>query len=179
MTVPDRFIGAWERAELCIDGRPVADAGRAVWVQAGRAFVDVRGAGGFASDTCFAGTTSWAEPYLTWTHTIDRASDDQHADRGHITFDGEDLIEEGEAIAGMAVSYRERWRRLPGPPAPVSVVAEPSTIAVRVGYHAAAVVDARPSGRGFSARCWRLVEGSWQTELAVGDDTAVAPPTAP
>ena len=90
-------------------------------MQAAALFVDVRGPGGFASDTCFAGTTKWSEPYLAWTHLIDRARAEEGEDtlegedKGHITFDGDDLIEEGSFIAGAERSYAERWTRLAGP----------------------------------------------------------------
>jgi hypothetical protein len=175
--LPTVFIGAWERHDLCVDGDIVTDAGRAVWIQTSAEFVDVRGAGGFASNTSFAGTTSWSDPFLTWTHTIDRATDDVHADRGHICFDVDDaLIEEGDAIAGRALPYRERWHRLDGTAEPCVVEAKSNSIGVRVGNHAAAVRDARGSGGGFGACYWRLVDGVWVTEIAIGDHTRLAPP---
>jgi hypothetical protein len=178
VTVPPEFVGAWERADLHVEGGVVTDAGCAVWVEAGTAFVDVRGPGGFASDTCFAGTTSWSPPYLTWTHAIDRAAGDDHVDRGRITFDRGDLIEEGDAIAGCALRYRERWRRLGGAVAPVVVQTADNAIAVRVGDHAAAVYDGRTTDGSFAARYWRHDGVAWRCELAVGDDVALRPPVA-
>jgi hypothetical protein len=176
VTLPKEFIGAWERHDLWVRWQQVTDVGRAVWIQAGDAFVDVRGTGGFASDTCFAGTTSWTDPFLTWTHIVDRATDDVHADRGRICFDGDDLIEHGNAIAGRAMPYRERWHRLTGEAEPCVVETADAAIAVRVGDHAASVIDARGSRGGFAARYWRLVEGVWLTEIAIGDDVPLAPP---
>lgn len=178
MTLPPEFVGAWQRDDLHVDGRAVTDAGRAVWVEAGTAFVDVRGSGGFASDTCFAGTTSWSPPYLTWTHKIDRAASDHHDDRGRITFDGDDLIEEGDAIAGYALRYRERWRRLGGPVAPLVVQTADNAMAVRVGDHAAAVFDGRAIDGSFGARYWRHDGVAWRCELALGDEVALRPPVA-
>jgi hypothetical protein len=168
--LPARFFGAWERDELTVDGDRVADAGRAVWVEAGAAYVDVRGAGGFASDTCFAGTTSWAEPCLTWRHDIDAHPGGDGVDVGHMTFDGEDLIEQGDFIAGKQVPYRERWRRLGGPRGPVLAAdtVDGTGLAVRVGNHAATVVDQRPEGGTLSAHYQVWTGRHWITELTVG-----------
>jgi hypothetical protein len=175
-SLPARFYGAWERRRLTLDGEAVADAGRAVWVQAGTLFVDVRGPGGFASDTCFAGTTKWSEPYLAWTHLIDRAGAEDGEDRGHITFDGDDLIEEGSFIAGSERAYAERWTRLAGPLAPVLAAASPGGLSVRVGDHAAAVVDRRATGGEFVAAYWRWRESEWRLEVQVDGDVAALPP---
>jgi len=180
--LPARFFGAWERSALTLDGEAVADAGRAVWVQAATFFVDVRGPGGFASDTCFAGTTKWSEPYLAWTHVIDRAGPEEGADavegedRGHITFDGDDLIEEGSFIAGAERAYAERWTRLAGPLTPVLAAASPGGLSVRVGDHAAAVVDRRATGGAFVAAYWRRGDSEWRLELDVDGDVASLPP---
>jgi hypothetical protein len=161
---------------LTVEGTPAADAGRAVWVQAGIFFVDVRGPGGFACDTSFAGSTKWLAPYLEWQHDVDRADDHDGADRGHITFDCDDLIEEGGFIAGEHRQYRERWRRLPGAPAPLLAASGPGGVAVRIGEHAAAVVDARERGGGFAARYEHLGPAGWETELAIDDGPAVSLP---
>lgn len=175
--LPSRFLGAWERRDLTVDDEVVADAGRAVWVEAGAAFVDVRGAGGFASDTCFAGATTWCDPHLSWRHTIDRdasaVGDD--ADVGYITFDGDTLIEEGAHIAGTAAAYRERWVRLPGSDAPVTSATTEGGLAVRVGDHAAAVLDRRDAGGGFAAAYARFDGERWVTELEVGDSDVELP----
>jgi hypothetical protein len=169
--LPARFLGAWERHELTVDGAPMAGAGRAVWVEAGAAYVDVRGAGGFASDTCFAGTTSWTEPCLTWRHEIDAHSGEDGTDVGHISFDGDDLIEQGDFIAGRQVPYRERWHRLAGSTGPVlaAETLDGTGLAVRVGHHAATVLDRRPAGGSLSARYQVWTGRRWITELVVGD----------
>ena len=177
--LPARFLGAWERHELTVDGTPVGDAGRAVWVEAGAAYVDVRGAGGFASNTCFAGTTSWDDPCLTWQHEIDAHPGEEGADVGRITFDGADLVEQGDFIAGTQAPYRERWRRLAGPLGPVLAAecADGTGLAVRVGHHAAAVVDRRASGGALSAHYLVWAGRRWITELVVGssDDARALP----
>ena len=177
MTLPARFVAAWERGELGVDGEPVA-GGRAVWVEAGRAFVDVRGPGGFASDTTFAGTTSWSEPYLTWHRTVD-AEPDGGVDRGRITFVGDDLVEEGEYIAGRVVTYREHWHRLEGGAGTRLAAVTDGGVAVRVGDHAAVVVDLRPIGGGIAARYDRWYGTAWQTEIGFGTEADRAQLPAP
>jgi hypothetical protein len=167
--LPLRFFGAWERRELIVDGVAVANAGLAVWVQAGDWFVDVRGHGGFASDTCFAGTTTWEAPFLTWAHPIDRHPGGDGVDRGHITFDGENLIEEGDFIAGASRAYRERWCPAVGARAPLFAATSADGIAVRAGDHAAVVVDRRADCGGFAAEYSRLRAGEWEIVIAISD----------
>lgn len=179
--LPARFLGTWERSDLCVDGVASAGAGRAVWVQSHTLFVDVRGPGGFASDTCFAGSTKWEDPYLEWSHTIDRATSHAGTDRGHIMFDGDDLIEQGDFIAGEPRAYRERWRRLTGTSELVLAATGPGGIAVRVGEHAAVVVDRRGRGGGFAAQYLRRHQRAWQVELHVesGDPVQLPEPLSP
>jgi hypothetical protein len=176
MGLPARFFGAWERRDLTVDGIPAADAGRAVWVQAGPWFVDIRGPGGFASDTSFAGCTKWAEPYLEWEHTVDQERAAAGVDRGRITLDADDLLEEGGFIAGEHRSYRERWRRISGRPAPVLAAVGPGGVAVRVGDHAAVVLDERAHGRGFAAQYARLTASGWEAELLVDEGLPILMP---
>jgi hypothetical protein len=181
VTLPARFIGAWERTGVVVDGAPVPDAGRVVWVEAGTAYVDVRGPGAFACDTTFAGLTTWDEPHLTWAHTIDAALD-SGADVGLISYDGEDLIEDGEYEDGRVIRYSERWTRLPAGGGPVLAATTHGGIAVRVGDHASVVVDRRSTGGGIAARYERWDGFAWHPEIEFGDavDTAGLPgPLAP
>lgn len=175
--LPERFVGAWERAELTIDGEPVDDAGRVVWVQSGSAFVDVRGPGGFASDTSFAGDTAWDPPHLTWAHAVDRDPKSDGVDCGHITFDGVDLIEEGGFIAGQARTYQERWQPLPGALGGIVLAAiTAGGVAVRVGDHEAVAVDRRSAGGGFAARYSHWSGARWDLELCIEDGAGVELP---
>jgi hypothetical protein len=168
MTLPETFVAAWERSEFVVDNEPVAHAGRAVWVEAGDAYVDVRGPGWFASGTTFAGTTAWADSHLTWTHLIDAEPDGDGVDHGLISFVGDDLIEEGEFNAGRVVRYRERWQRLPGSNGVVLAATRDGGIAVRVGDHASVVVDRRAEGGGIAARYDRWDGNEWKPALAFG-----------
>ena len=138
-------------------------------MEAGSAYVDVRGPGGFASSTTFAGTTAWAPPHLTWTHAIDAEPDGDGVDRGVISFVGDDLVEEGEVVGDHVIHYRERWRRLPGSPGVVLAAVAEGGCAVRVGDHASVVVDRRPSGGAIAARYLRWDGTGWSAELDFGD----------
>ncbi len=180
LALPKQFVAAWERTELLVDGETVPGAGHAVWVEAGSAYVDVRGPGGFASATTFAGTTAWEEPYLAWAHAIDaEPGEDEGTDRGLITFDGDDLIEEGEVIAGRTITYRERWYRLPGSQGVVLAATTAGGIAVRVGHHASVVVDRRRTGGDIAAR-YDLWDGSvWVPQIEFGDLSSGADLPAP
>jgi hypothetical protein len=180
--LPPRFLGAWDRRELTVDGASIA-TGRAVWIEAGAAFIDVRGPGGPASDTCFAGTTSWCDPYLTWVHELDAAGGwHGTADIGRISVVDGDLLEEGALPGDPPRTYSERWRRLPGSDGPVAVAVTDRGIAVRVGDHAATVVDAREVNGPIAARYDRWDGGGWRTELWFGDPRAadgLPPPLDP
>ncbi len=180
LMLPKQFVAAWERTELVVDGDPVAGAGRAVWVEAGTAYVDVRGPGGFASATTFAGTTTWEEPYLAWAHLIDaEPGEDEGTDRGLITYDGDDLIESGEVIAGRTITYSERWCRLRGSQGIVLAASTDGGIAVRVGHHASVVVDRRATGGGIAARYERWDGTGWTPQIVYGDETTTALLPAP
>jgi hypothetical protein len=167
VNLPDSFLGAWERTGVLVDGEPVAEPGRVVWVEAGRAYVDIRGPGLFASDTTFAGVTRWLEPHLMWTHTID-AGDDAGADVGHISYDGDDLLEAGEYTDGRVISYVERWSPLPASSGPILAAMTRGGIAVRAGDHASVVVDRRPSDGGIAARYDRWEGSAWHPEIEFG-----------
>jgi hypothetical protein len=168
MSLPERFVGAWERTGVIVDGAPVLDAGRVVWVEAGSAYVDVRGPGAFASNTTFAGVTTWDEPYLTWAHTID-AGLDAAIDVGLISYDGDDMIEEGEYEDGRVIRYAERWTPLPAGSGPVLAAVTDGGIAVRVGDHASVVVDGRATGGGVAARYDRWDGRAWRHEIEFGN----------
>jgi Protein HRI1 len=169
MTLPPELIAAWERSELIVDGARVEGAGRTVWVEAGVAYVDVRNGEGFASGMTFAGSTAWDEPRLTWTHTIDSESDGG-ADVGLMSYDGDDLIEEGEYFDERVVKYSERWVRLAGSDGIVLVANAAGALAVRVGDHASVIVTRGAEGGGVAARYDHWDGSAWRTEIEYGAD---------
>ncbi len=176
MTLPARFIGAWFRSELIVDGE-VVENGPTMWLEAGTAFVDVRGPGGFASDITFAGTTAWSEPHLTWTHEI--ASEEMGDDVGLITPDGDDLIESGEFTTDRVITFAERWSPWPGTDGPVAVAETDGGLAVRVGDHASTILDRRANGGGVAGRYQRRDGTVWVTEITHGSEADLAALPAP
>jgi hypothetical protein len=103
VALPPRFLGTWERVELEVDGEAVADPGRAVWLEAGSGYVDVRTGRAPDCPAGSAGTTSWDGASLAWGHDVDSRSGDglyASVERGRITFAGDDLVEEGTGADG-------------------------------------------------------------------------------
>lgn len=176
MTVPRRFVGAWERDELRIAGRAVPGIGRAVWIEAGGTYVDVRAPGTVASGTSFGGRSSWRSPAFTWRHDVDLHPRPGTVDRGVLTLDGDRIVERGTGIDGGAAPYEEQWRRLPATGGAVTAVAiHPHGLAVRVGNTAALVLAAPAPARG-GARLWEHADGAWVETITVGDPGATARP---
>jgi len=170
VSVPDWLVGPWERVALARDGEPVAGPGRTVWLEAGVAYVDVRGPGDDAPATGFAGRCEWRDARCRWIHDLDLDVDGaRRLDAGELVRAGDELLERGEDLDGVPGPYEERWRRLPGPPSPVAVLRAEGGLAVRVGDHAAAVLDDRPLGGGIVARYQRRVGERWVDEIVVGD----------
>ena len=65
MTVPSEFVGAWEREGLDVGGAVVHGVGRALWIESGGTYVDVRAPGTVASGTSFGGRSTWHQPVFT------------------------------------------------------------------------------------------------------------------
>ena len=160
--LPPEFWGAWERVELTVDGRPIPDAGRSLWLQGPSRFVDVRAAGGGLPSEAFAGTTTWdpVSRELTWAHDIDMhpaARDDS----GRVEWVDGDLVEHGSAAQfGDTIDYTEVWRRrsMPGDQVVIADrVDGPGALAWNA-HLGVVTIDDRPNGalRGgiFERRSW-------------------------
>lgn len=149
--LPPRFVGAWQRRSIALDGGEPFESHHVIWLQGPSLHADLRcplgPGGGF---TCFAGTTHWDAPFLRWRHEIElaQAAGD---DVGEVSWDGEDLVEQGTF---GTTRYREVWRRVGPAGAPVAEVRAVSSIVVTVGPHRLAVVDQRPRGGEFRATYW-------------------------
>jgi hypothetical protein len=173
--LPSRFLGVWERTELVVDGAPV-DPGRAVWLEAGSAHVDVRTGHGPDCPSGSGGTTSWDGKSLAWSLDVDSRADGgpyRSIERGRIAFDGDDLLEEGTGRDGSPAPYRARWRRQPGVGgrwAPNLVAETAGGLAVRIGMHTAVVLDRGPAAGGVAATYCRWDGMVWRTELTIRDD---------
>ncbi|MGX7678928.1 hypothetical protein ACSMXN_08515 [Jatrophihabitans sp. DSM 45814] len=179
--IPAEMTGGWVRNGITMNGaEPAAENTVVWWLQAPTKHCDLRvpheGTDGVMS---FAGTTSWAEPSLTWSPEIelDRSI---FEDVGVISWDGNDLIETGVSYEGeRTISYVERWQRLPGGSGELLALSSPSGRLVRTGRYALTIVDQRLAGGTFAAVAW-----IWQGEEWVIDHcwpvgaTAPAPPAS-
>jgi hypothetical protein len=186
--LPSRFIGVWERVELLVVGLPVTSPGRAVWLEAGSACINLRIAGepgpGGSDETAYAGTTRWDGQALVRSHEIDRHQVGQWVDRVQITLEGDDMIADG-SLRGGDTLCRERWRPMTGvggPWSPSLVAEAKGGLALRIGQHAAVIVDRGPRLGGVVA-AYHVWDGLvWRTGLTVGDPVSVAsllPPLEP
>jgi hypothetical protein len=166
MSVPRRFVGAWERERLDIDGARVSGIGRAVWIQSGAAYVDVRAPGTAASGTSFGGRGSWRAPVFTWHHDFDLHPREGSVDRGELTVLGDRIIERGVGLDGGTATYAEEWRRRPTTQAEVAIARHDTGLAVLVGDHAAWVFA--PADDAGSARAWEYTNDKWIATITIG-----------
>ena len=168
MTVPRRFVGAWERETLHIAGVPIPEIGRAVWIEAGGIYVDVRAPGAVASGTSFGGRCRWRAPTFTWYHDVDLHPRPGTVDRGELTLDDDRIIERGTGIDGRAAPYEERWRRVRASARETTAVAiHEHGLAVRVADRAA-VVLVTPALEASCARLWDYTGGAWAEAITLG-----------
>lgn len=125
MSVPAAFVGAWQRRSIAFGDEPPGETLDVIWLQTGPGpFADIRidRATG-APVACFAGTTTWTPPQLTWHHELDLAPIGR-PDVGTVSWHGGDLVETGETVLdGETVAYTEVWHRLP----PTGEVADHTT----------------------------------------------------
>ncbi len=167
MSVPRRFVGAWEREALEVGGAPVAGIGRALWIEGGGTYVDVRAPGSVASGTSFGGRSTWRAPVFTWHHDLDLHPRPGTADRGELILRDDLIIERGSGIDGGTAEYEERWRRRPAANVLAAIATHATGLAVRVGDHAA-LVFAPPAPRAPGARAWQCRNGDWKCVITLG-----------
>lgn len=153
--IPDEFVGAWSRRSIALGSRPPEERAAVLWVQGRSAYADLRVPYNPTDPDleCFAGHTTWEEPYLFWGHDLDLAGGPAAStDAGAIEWRGNDLIERGTfVIDDLAVPYVEVWHKLPGSKGRVVEVTDDGLVHVAVGDHELTVVDRRAAGLGFSA----------------------------
>jgi hypothetical protein len=174
--IPAEFTGGWVRASISLDGSEPFEDTLVWWLQSTSAHADLRlpfsGGGDVIS---FAGETVFTDPSLTWIPALELVPN-EFPDTGIVSWDGVDLLEAG--VAG-AVSYVERWQRLPDTLGPLQALSKPGGRIVRTGSVALSVVDQRESGGAFNAVAYRLIEDVWAVDhRSAADASAPAPPLA-
>ena len=175
MSVPRRFVGAWEREGLEIDGAAVTGAGRALWLEAGGLYVDVRAPGTVASGTSFGGRSTWRTPRFTWHHDHDLDPRPGHVDRGELTFEGDRIVERGVGIDGGTGTYEERWQRVSPAGLAPALARHADGLGVRVGDYAGLVL-AGAADASIGARLWQCVRGRWVEVVSLGARLAIPEP---
>ena len=172
--IPAEFTGGWVRASISLDGSEPFEDTLVWWLQSTSAHADLRVP--FSGDgevISFAGETVWADPSLTWIPALELVPN-EFPDTGVLSWDGADLLEAGTA---GAVSYVERWQRLPDTAGPLQALRRPGGRLVRTGSLALSLVDSRDSGGSFDVVAWRLVDGAWTVDhRSAPDASAPAPP---
>lgn len=168
--IPAPFQGAWRRTSIAIAGRPPAEPADVVWVQTARAFVDLHVRRSCSVRTAaFAGTTTWHEPHLHWSHELDLGRCDGVADIGSVSWRDGDLVERGALIAdGLTIPYVEVWERLPhSDGARVSLRRDDGrALFVVAGSHAAIAVQDHPGGT-YRSQYVSLRPNGWRAALDV------------
>jgi hypothetical protein len=180
--IPEALTGGWKRVSISLGGEPPSEDMDVWWLQTATRHADLRVPHGIA-DPCaeqclsFAGTTSWDEPWLTWTPELTLLASEE-IDTGRVSWDGEDMLEAGSTtIDGSEVGYVERWRRIPSTSRPHAALSTSYGRLVRTGSRAISIVDARPSGGSYQAVAWRWAGGAWTVDHAWPQGAAApAPP---
>src|SRR6266700_1376242 len=96
--IPVEMTGGWVRDGIAIDGAEPVENALVWWLQAPSKHCDLRVpvgiTGGADSVMSFAGTTTWADPSLTWHPEIE-LNPSAFEDVGFVAWDGADLMEAG------------------------------------------------------------------------------------
>jgi hypothetical protein len=153
----------------------VPDLCDVLWLQSTEIFADIRiprsgvasrsvsgPAGLFYRPWAFAGVTRWNPPSVVWEHALD-------TDRDPVTDIGIlDLsipgwaFEDGTVVwEGRDVPFREEWKLVSAPGAPVHVLETPERICVTVGSWRIDVAEGRPGGV-FRAERLEIRGGTWE-----------------
>jgi hypothetical protein len=191
--LPARLVGAWARESIAVGGDDPAERQVVRYLQASRAYADLRldlagaedtaadGAGAGPHAVCFAGTTAWDAPWATWHHDIDLAAD-AGEDRGEIEWLAEGRMAERGAFPSPVgpIDYVEVWRPLPVGDGGVLVLRATTVLArlVQIGVHGLVVCDRRGAGGGFAARYDQRRDDAWHAVLALGDAGELPAPPA-
>jgi Protein HRI1 len=173
-TLDSFLLGAWTRSRLVVDGARCVDRCWVLWLQTPVWYADIRvpsparpvpAAGPeavFARQWAFAGTATWSPPVMTWHHHLDSMRE-PISDANPLDREGDLLVEAGTLKwAGLAIPFREEWRRLSQDDDDVSAQVDTNRIQVTIGVWRILIQDERPSGL-FQASGQRFQEGAWRT----------------
>jgi hypothetical protein len=167
-------IGAWSRSRLIVDGVRCVNRCRVLWLQTPEWYADIRLPDSsrpvrtdgpeavFARPWAFAGTAIWSPPVMTWHHHLDSMRE-PISDANPLQREGEILVEAGTLKwAGLAIPFREEWRRLSRAGDDVSSRVDTNLIEVTIGKWRILIQDERPSGL-FRATGQTFEAGAWRT----------------
>jgi hypothetical protein len=169
------LAGAWRRSGLTVDGVAVAERCRVLWLQTDRWYADMRvpcepaGPGiltgpetPFARPWAFAGTATWEEPVMTWSHHLD-SEPDPEGDSNRLEPAGAIMVEKGRIEwEGRFVPFTEEWQRISPAGADMAAEAGENRIVVTIDRWRIEIVDDRPNGPFRAMRYERDVGGEWQ-----------------
>jgi hypothetical protein len=181
--IPVEMTGGWVRNGIELDGAAPVENTLVWWLQAPSKHCDLRvpldTTSGTENVMSFGGTTTWADPCLTWIPEIE-LNPNGFPDIGAVSWDGEDLIEAGVLFEdGREISYLERWQRLPQSDGELLALSCPNGRLVRTGRYALTILDERPEKGSFAAVAWTLKDESWTVHHCWPTGaTAPAPPSA-
>lgn len=149
-------VGLWRRT-LLIEADGSRDTGTDVlWLQGVSAYVDSRG---------FAGVLTQHGDVFAWRRDIDALPPAEFPDEGHMSWDGDVLVERG-----VHSDYVEHWVRDTGPAEPCWAVelgaGADRALLMRVG-------DRFGWARGESAVLGRVGDGRWEAVGPVGEDAGI------
>ena len=167
-------MGAWTRSGLIVDGARCVNRCRVLWLQTPVWYADIRLPGPsrpvltdgpeavFSRPWAFAGTAVWSPPVMTWHHHLDSMRG-PISDTNPLQRQGDLLVEAGTLKwAGLAIPFREEWRRLSRDHDDVTVRADTNCIEVTIGKWRILIQDDRPSGL-FRASGQTFEAGAWRT----------------
>jgi hypothetical protein len=168
------LVGAWTRWRLTVDGSRCVNRCRVLWLQTPVWYADIRlpsptrpaltdgPEAVFARPWAFAGTATWRPPVMTWHHHLDSMRE-PISDANPLHREGDLLVEAGTLKwAGLAIPFRQEWRRLCGEDDDVSAEVDLNRIQVTVGPWRILIQDDRPSGL-FQASGQLFEDGTWRT----------------
>ena len=172
MTIDGFLVGAWTRSRLVVDGARCVDRSRVLWLQTVDWYAHVQipyhseisSSGGpeatLSRPWAFAGTSTWRPPVMTWHHQLDSMRE-PITESTPLEGAGDLLIEAGSfKWAGLAIPFREEWRRISRPDAPVSAEIAAQRVQLTIGERRILIIDERPAGP-FRASMLTFNEGSW------------------